>query len=79
MVLPRIEMQKKREGPAGRAGTATQQEGLQDFSSDQGQGRSNDRHVQHDVIVSGAATDQQQKTTVHLVSFALHAACLIPL
>ena len=46
MVLPRIESKKKREGPAGRAGTATQEKGLQDFSSGQEQARSNDRHVQ---------------------------------
>ena len=79
MVLPRIESKKKREGPAGRAGTATLEKGLQDFSSDQEQARGNDRHVQHAVIVSGASKDQQQITTVHLVSFALHAASLITL
>ena len=70
---------KKRGSPAGRAGTATLEKGLQDFSSDQEQARSKDRHVQHAVIVSGASKDQQQITTVHLVSLALHAACLITL
>ena len=71
-------LSQKKKG-RGRQGGPEQQLNKKDFSSDQEQARSNDRHVQHDVIGSGAAKDQQQKTTVHLVSFALHAACLTPL
>ena len=54
MVLSGPESKKGR----GRQGGPEQQLNRKDFSSDQEQARSNDRHVQHDVIVSGAAKDQ---------------------